>query len=126
MKRTYSGEYAHLLALEENIILIVMRDIKLELIDFKILMTEEFQVIGETPFHYIVITHKAELSKETRKYFNTPEMTKLFLSGSIIGQGKVVTSTINFFTRMISLPYPVKLFKNYDEAIRWVHSLTQK
>jgi signal transduction histidine kinase/glutaredoxin-related protein len=126
VKRTYSGEYAHLLALEENIILIIMRDIKLELTDFKILMTEEFHVIGETPFHYIVITHKAELSKETREYFNTPEMTKLFLSGSIIGQGKVVTSTINFFTRMTSLPYPVKLFKNYDEAISWVNALTQK
>ncbi|TNE96821.1 MAG: HAMP domain-containing histidine kinase, partial [Deltaproteobacteria bacterium] len=126
VKRTYSGEYAHLFALEENIILIVMRDIKLELTDFKILMTEEFHVIGETPFHYIVITHKSDISKETREYFNTPEMTKLFLSGSIIGQGKVVTNTINFFTRMISLPYPVKLFKNYDEAFKWVHSLTQK
>ncbi len=121
--RSYSGDYAHLFALKENLILIVMRDVQLELTDFKILMTEEFQVIGETPFHYIVITHGADLSKKTREYFNTPEMTKLFLSGSIVGQGKVVNQAVNFFTRIINLPYPVKLFKTFEDADRWVNQL---
>lgn len=124
--RTYSGDYAHLFALRENLILIVMRDIKLKLTDFKLLMVEEFEVVGETPFHYIVITHNADLSKQTRDYFSTPEMTKLFLSGSIVGQGQVVSNVVNFFTRILSLPYPVKMFKEYEDAIKWVNSLGPK
>jgi len=121
--RTYSGDYAHLFALREDLILIVMRDVKLELSDFKILMMEEFEVVGETPFHYIVITHNADLSKQTRDYFNTPEMTKLFLSGSIVGQGQVVSNAVNFFTRILKLPYPVKMFKEYDDAISWINTI---
>jgi len=121
--RTYSGDYAHLFALREDLILIVMRDVKLELSDFKILMMEEFEVVGETPFHYIVITHNADLSKQTRDYFNTPEMTKLFLSGSIVGQGQVVSNAVNFFTRILKLPYPVKMFKEYDDVISWKNTI---
>ena len=53
-------------------------------------------------------------------------MQKLFLSGAIVGNSKAVITTINFFTKLLKLPYPVKMFGHFDDAHQWTMKIQKK
>jgi signal transduction histidine kinase/glutaredoxin-related protein len=127
VQNTISDKFSHIFLLQDNILVIFMRlgKYKLSLTDFKEVMKSELEIIPEKPFRYITISNQADLTQETKKYFNSAEMRGLFISGAIVGTSRAAASATNVFTKVLNLPYPIKMFSNFSEAFEWTRKKTK-
>ena len=123
-----SDPKAHLIKLSNDTVFIYMRDGKyiVQLDQFKNLLSNEKKLLGVSKFHYIVYANNSDLSKEAKMYFNSPDQKEIYLSGAIIGSSSAVANTVNIFTKVFTLPYPVRVFTSFVEAREWTKHQNSK
>ena len=111
---------ANLIKLKNNIILILMQKGQLTISQADIVQNiQDQQKLISNQYHYIVITEDSKITMKALLYFRSKNVKNLFLSGAIIGQSKSARLSFNFFTKILKLKYPIKLFGNIQDALEW-------
>lgn len=59
-------------------------------------------------------------TKEARDFMSTPENNVFISAGAMVISSEVVRIITNFWLNLFKPPFPMKLFTNKDEALKWL------
>jgi signal transduction histidine kinase len=126
LKAATEHQIGNIYSLKDNLIVMhVYKNIgKISEATIKDNIDSQIQLLkNDSAYKWIVQTENAELSLKALLYFNKPNIKKRFQAGALIGNSKATVRFFNIFTKVIKLPYPLKMFNDYESAYRWINKV---
>ena len=66
------------------------------------------------------ITESKGINKDCRNYFTSEEVAEIQSSVAMLVNSAFTKMIANFFIGLNKTPFPLKMFKDKDEAIKWL------
>lgn len=99
----------------------------LRLDDVKAVAAKIDEVAPHQPVPVIGIHERAaSVDAAARRYSSTPEMTRRCAAVAVVTDSQVMRVLVNFFLRFSKPPYPVRIFRDLDEAVDWAKRYVQR
>lgn len=129
VKKWKSDRYSHHFQLSDEVILTsIRRQIKGKVNrgNFKEILASQEGLLKKDRYHYLLMTNGAEISLDVKFYLSSRELRRRFLSSAIIGRSASARQLFYFISKILKLPYPVRIFKSADDAYLWIEEIGNK
>jgi len=120
--KRFESQFAEL-ELIDGILIGIHKPVVIDLIIAKTIVQERIEFTEGKSYPILIKDYGvAKIEKQAREYFNTPESYEGITACAILTNSIFKMTLANFFIKMSKQPFPVRLFKDQDEATEWLTS----